>query len=288
MQNIEKRISTKTAVGGAVAAIFILLISQFMAQLIAVPFVLTSLPMGICNAIAGISYVCLCYFVLRLFIPKIIRLKLEDCGLPKINLKLKWIVVAVLLPAVVKGVYLIFFTGEYVSSGMNVSKIFETLCTGIFYTGIGAGFVEEMEFRGLIMTCLKERWNNKVAVLVPSVLFGFVHILGMDYSFGSCLLVILAGTMVGIMFSLIAIESGSVWNSGIVHAMWNIIIIGGGLFVGNEPDGDSVMTYVLNTKSFAVTGGDFGIESSMIALVAYLIVSVMVLVMIKKNNQLKL
>ena len=48
------------------------------------------------------------------------------------------------------------------------------------------------------------------------------------------------------------------------------------------------MTYVLNTKSFAVTGGDFGIESSMIALVAYLIVSVMVLVMIKKNNQLKL
>lgn len=36
MQNIEKRISTKTAVGGAVAAIFILLISQFMAQLIAI------------------------------------------------------------------------------------------------------------------------------------------------------------------------------------------------------------------------------------------------------------
>lgn len=32
----------------------------------------------------------------------------------------------------------------------------------------------------------------------------------MDFSLGSCLLVILAGTMVGIMFSLIEIESGSV------------------------------------------------------------------------------
>ena len=64
--------------------------------------------MGICNAIAGISYVCLCYLVLKLFILKIMRLKLEDCGLPKINLKLKWIVVAILLPAVVKGVYLYF------------------------------------------------------------------------------------------------------------------------------------------------------------------------------------
>lgn len=31
----------------------------------------------------------------------------------------------------------------------------------------------------------------------------------------------------GIMFSMIAIESDSVWNSGIVHAIWNIIMIGG-------------------------------------------------------------
>lgn len=45
---------------------------------------------------------------------------------------------------------------------------------------------------------------------VPSVLFGLVHVIGMDFSLGSCLLVILAGTMVGIMFSLIEIESGSV------------------------------------------------------------------------------
>lgn len=57
---------------------------------------------------------------------------------------------------------------------------------------------------------LKERWNIWIAVIVPSVLFGLVHVIGMDFSLGSCLLVILAGTMVGIMFSLIEIESGSV------------------------------------------------------------------------------
>ena len=34
--------------------------------------------------------------------------------------------------------------------------------------------------------------------------------------------------MVGVMFSMIAIESGSVWNSGIVHAIWNVVIIGMG------------------------------------------------------------
>ncbi|MEE0436461.1 MAG: CPBP family intramembrane glutamic endopeptidase, partial [Roseburia hominis] len=66
----------------------------------------------------------------------------------------------------------------------------------------------------------KEKWNIKVAVLIPSVLFGLVHIIGMDFSIISSLLVLIAGTMVGIMFSMVAIESGSVWNSGIVHSLW--------------------------------------------------------------------
>ena len=43
-------------------------------------------------------------------------------------------------------------------------------------------------------------------------------------------LVALAGTLSGIMFSLIAVKTGSVWNSGIVHAIWNIIIVGGSFF----------------------------------------------------------
>ena len=46
-----------------------------------------------------------------------------------------------------------------------------------------------------------------------------VHILGMDFSIGSCLQVLVAGTMAGIMFSMIAIESGSVWNLSLIHIL---------------------------------------------------------------------
>mgnify|MGYP006877977603 CR=1 FL=1 len=99
------------------------------------------------------------------------------------------------------------------------------------------------------------------------------YILGMDFSIGSCLQVLVAGTMAGIMFSMIAIESGSVWNSGIVHAIWNIVMIGGGLAIGQKADQFSVMTYVLDAKSFAVTGGEFGMEASVISLVGYIIVT---------------
>ena len=132
---------------------------------------------------------------------------------------------------------------------------------------------------------IEKAWNRNVAIIVPSVLFGFVHILGMDFSVLNCLLVILAGTMVGIMFSMIAIESNSVWNSGIVHAIWNIVIIGGGLSVGEKADAASIMTYVLNTKSFAITGGAFGMESSVIALTGYLIVTMIAFLMMRKAHE---
>ena len=59
---------------------------------------------------------------------------------------------------------------------MNGNQIFNTLSAGGAFTGIAAGFVEEMVFRGVILNALKKRWNIKVAVIVPSMLFGIVHV----------------------------------------------------------------------------------------------------------------
>ena len=191
---------------------------------------------------------------------------------------------AILLPAAVTVCYLLIIPGEYVSSGMSNARAFETVLTGVVYTGIAAGVVEEMVFRGFIFHALEKAWNTKVALIVPSILFGVVHIIGMDFSAGSCLLVIIAGTAVGIMFTLIRIESGSVWSGAFVHAMWNILIIGGVLTISEAPDEYSIATYVLSMKSFAVTGGEFGIESSVIALAGYVIVSFLAVLMIRKHR----
>ena len=106
----------------------------------------------------------------------------------------------------------------------------------------------------------------------------------MDFSPVSCLLVLSAGTMVGIMFSLIALEGGSVWNSGLVHALWNILMIGGILSIGEAPDPYSVMTYVLNTRNFLLTGGEFGVEASAIAAAGYCAVSLLALMLLKKKR----
>ena len=279
---MDNKMSTKIVIIGSFIAIVILTVAQVIAGLIASGFSLVKLPEGICNIIAGVLYIGLAYLFLQSLIKKVFKNAPKEFGIHSFHIKGRWLIVAVLLPLVVKMIYLLAFEGEYISSGMNNSEIFSTLSAGIVFTGIAAGFVEEMVFRGIILNLLKSRWNTLVAVLVPSVLFGFVHILGMNFSIGSCLLVLLAGTMVGIMFSMIALESGSVWNSGIVHAIWNIVIIGGGLSINQTADEYSVMTYVLKSKSFAFTGGEFGIESSVVSLLGYIVVTLIAIYMMKR------
>ena len=272
---------TNKVIIGSIAAVFVLVFSQIAAQLVASVFHLIGISIGICNIIAGIIYILLTYFLLNLLVSKFLK---TDIKIFRITVNVKWIIVAIALPVIVKGIFLLF-PGEFVSSGMDKNQIFTTLSSGIVFTGIAAGLVEEMVFRGVIMSLIRERWNTKAAILVPSVLFASVHLIGMDFSTLSFILVLAAGTMVGIMFSMIAMESDSVWNSGIVHSIWNIIIIGGGLGISEKANEYSVMTYVLDSKSFAITGGEFGIEASVIAFVGYIVVTLIAFVMIKRKRK---
>lgn len=277
-------ITTKKAIGGSFAAICALCIAQLLAQLLASLLVLIKIPTGICNIIAGVLYLTIAFILIKALTEKILKLDLIKLGMPKFSVKAEWILTAIILPVAVTSVYIIGFEGTFVSSNMTGNQIFDTLSAGIFFTGIAAGFVEEMVFRGVILNLIKERWNIVAAVLVLSIAFGCLHVLGMDFTIESSLLVIAAGSLVGIMFSLIALRSGSVWNSAIVHAIWNIVIIGGDLTIADKVDEYSVMTYVLSSKSFAVTGGEFGIESSLVALVGYSVVSIIILISWKKHK----
>lgn len=176
-----------------------------------------------------------------------------------------------LLPVLVSAVYLLL-PGTYERNVLDTGTKLAFVTRGIFIAGVGAGVVEELLFRGLLMNAVIKKWGKAAGILVPSVLFASLHIIGMDFSLLSCLQVMAAGTMVGVMFSLIALEGRSVWNSAIVHAVWNMIIIGGGLTIGTELNEYAVCSYVLETQNFLLTGGEFGIESSVVAIISYIAV----------------
>ena len=98
------------------------------------------------------------------------------------------------------------------------------------------------------------------------------------------IVLVIAGTAVGIMFSLIAMESGSIWASAIVHGLWNLVIIGGILEISAEPL-SSIFTYTLTSRSTLLTGGAFGIESSLPSIVGYGIVICVALARLKRLSK---
>lgn len=274
---------TKKMILSIIFSLLVLILSQVLAQVSASVFYLIKVPEFICNVLAGTLYVIFAYYFIKLLCKKYFKEDMSEYNIPHFSIKLKWIIVAIALPVLVSVCYLLF-SGTYEKNMIGLNGKLIILSSGIFFTGLGAGIVEEMVFRGIMMKSIEKRFNKKVAIIVPSLLFGILHIIGMEFNLLSCVLVVFAGTMVGIMFSLIASHSKSIWNSAIVHAFWNIIIIGGILSIGTKPDDYSLYSYVLDTKLFILTGGEFGIEASIIAVAGYCLVSLMVLL----SNQKKI
>lgn len=275
--------STKKALKGSLGALGVMVISQIIAKLLGGLLVVLMFPRGLCNIIIGVTYIFATYIILKVYVTKRLKLNMEEVGISKFHINIKWTMVAIFLPLSVLVVFLMF-PGTYINSNMSGDKIFSTLGAGIMFIGMGSGFVEEMVFRGVIMNLFKNRWNIRVGILISSILFGAIHIIGMKFSILNYLLVLIAVTLVGIMLSLIVLESNSIWNGVIIHALWNIILIGGALKISDQPDKDSIVTYVLNTKNRAFTGGEFGIESSVIAIVGFLIVILFTLLEIRRKD----
>lgn len=207
-----------------------------------------------------------------LYISKVLKLPLRDFRICKPKSILIWLACSAVLPLAVSGFFILLTPGIFSASGLDIAKITRIILRAVFSSCLVAGITEELVFRGLIMHVLELKWGKPVAIVAPSVLFGLLHIFSMKAPTGvDVLLLLITGTGVGIMFSLIAIQSGSIWSSAIVHGIWNLIIIGGILEISIEPS-SSIFTYKLISDSKLLTGGAFGIESSLPAIIGYGIV----------------
>lgn len=261
----------KVAATIVASVIFLILASVLSQGVVMALLAMAGVPAWLYHIAGGLLYAALAYLMVWFFCTKYLKAELSVFLIPKCRIRIKWAVAAVLLPSLVTVVYL-FFPGSFVMNTLDAGTKLAFATRGIFLAGLGAGIVEELLFRGLLMNAVIQKYGRAAGILAPSVLFASLHIIGMKFSLLSCAQVLVAGTLVGVMFSLIALESHSIWNSAVVHAVWNMIIIGGGLTIGTELNEYAICSYVLETRSFLLTGGEFGIESSVVAIAGYLLV----------------
>jgi membrane protease YdiL (CAAX protease family) len=217
-----------------------------------------------------------------LCIVKILKRPLAGFRICKPKKAAIWILCAIALPLLVSGFFLLT-PGTFSINGRGFEQTILLILRAVFDTCLVAGITEEVIFRGFIMHLLEIRWNKYIAIIVPSFIFGVLHILNMDNpNMVDVVMLLIAGTCVGVMFSLISYQSGSIWPSAIVHGIWNLIIIGGIFEISNEP-ARSLFNYTIHSNSTLITGGAFGIEASVPAVIGYGIVIILAIVLQRKK-----
>ena len=180
-----------------------------------------------------------------------------------------FIFISIILPCCVIGFYYYFIDGTW---SVNNAKIYEKIFFALSI-GLSAGVCEEILFRGYIMKLVEIRWNKKIAVCVPSVLFALLHISG-SMNILDILQLLLAGIAVGIMFSSVTYANDTVNNSMVVHGVWNFFILGIVGISGKENHA-VLISYVIRSDSIWITGGTFGVESGLPAVIGYALVALL-------------
>lgn len=212
---------------------------------------------------------------------KFLHLKMKDFGIT-FSISSRGAILSVLLPAFVVAGFLII--GKMQVNALSAGDIV-LIAAASLITALKAGILEEMLFRGFIMRLLESRWNRSIAIIVPSFLFSLVHIPSMEvFTVGGILLLMISGTLVGIMFSLVACAGNSIGNSVLMHSVWNFVMVTGILHITTAQGayGEPVFSVVIPSDNILLTGAGFGVEASVIAIIGYLLVCAAVI--LKKSN----
>ncbi|MBU9728378.1 CPBP family intramembrane glutamic endopeptidase [Diplocloster modestus] len=127
-------------------------------------------------------------------------------------------------------------------------------------------FGEEILNRGFIMGALRRTRNIYFIVLVPSVIFGLLHLMNPNVTFLSVLNIIL----VGILFSYMYIKSGNIWMCIGYHFTWNTFQ---GVIYGMPVSGLNIPGFITTefTHDNILNGGGFGVEGGILTTIVILL-----------------
>lgn len=102
--------------------------------------------------------------------------------------------------------------GEVMEKLLNLQSTGIHPALGLFVFAVSPGICEELLFRGLLLSSLKERMSPTVAVLSVAILFGIFHI---------HIFRLVPTALVGLYFTFIVYKTGSIYLSIIGHSLNN-------------------------------------------------------------------
>lgn len=175
--------------------------------------------------------------------------------------------------------------GVYTVSGISANS---GILLGLML-GLGAAFLEEPVFRGIMLRLLDKRYGTMIAISCVSIMFGLIHMVngfvtGAFSYWGATAIVFEAGVLLSAAYYF----TRRLWFPIGLHAGWNFSL--GGIFglrvSGVDPIQGLIQGSLLGPE--LLTGGSFGPEGSLVTIVSGLSLGIALLLKAKRKGNLGL
>lgn len=166
------------------------------------------------------------WIVAFLYAKYVLRMPFSEIYLGKPLPALRWCAVAIGMPFVADGIYFIFTKGEFQMGCHTRDGLAHILFHDVFSSGLRVAVTEGMLFRGLLFGALQKEFGKKGGAVASSFFYAatsFIFYSSFAGSkadgFGMLFLVFL----MGLAFTLVTCEAGSVWSSVAIHFLYNAL-----------------------------------------------------------------
>lgn len=135
--------------------------------------------------------------------------------------------------------------------------------------------VEETLFRGVVFRILEERAGTVLALVLSAALFGATHLVNVNATLWGTLVIAMTG---GLLLAAAYVQARSLWLPIGLHFAWDFTH--GGIFGAVLSGSDTAPQGLLHTTlsgSTVLTGGTFGPEGSLVALLVCLVPTALLL-----------
>ncbi|NOZ48239.1 MAG: CPBP family intramembrane metalloprotease [Chlorobi bacterium] len=175
-------------------------------------------------------------------------------------------------------VFILYLSGNY--SFVQVNPFSNLLEPFMLFTVMG--ILEEFIFRGIIFRIIENVSNTIYALIVSSLVFGFIHFANSGFSLFSGIAITLhLGLLTGILFSV----TKNIWYPVFLHIGWNFAFVFYGIIVSGADELNTFIEAKLSGPAI-ITGGEFGPENSIITILLSLIVFMLIYLFNKKNQKI--
>jgi len=184
----------------------------------------------------------------------------------------------VLYMVVVTLVMMLF--GFYKITGVHQGVALPLVTAFLHFLMVAVG--EEILFRGVLFRWIDEKWGFTIALVVSAVLFGAMHIAQPGATWWSSLAIAIeAGLLLGAAYKL----AGNLWLPIGIHWAWNFVQ--GNIFgfeVSGSDAGEALLQATVEGPEI-FTGGAFGAEASVIAVIVGMAMSIWFIIRCSKKQK---